>query len=150
VKAPQVALSTVIGQLTLNNDEEFGVDWFAKYNRRFVRTSRNNSIFRNNAPLPIPGSSVAPGSSPGSSVAPIASSILDPAHLINCSQIIRSVGQGSNIHAAAGNAFAAIVQLLESTGRFKIVSRATVFTSNNNKVFIASGREGPVPVSPLS
>jgi general secretion pathway protein D len=26
VKAPQVALSTVIGQLTLNNDEEFGVD----------------------------------------------------------------------------------------------------------------------------
>src|SRR5438874_3894584 len=29
VKAPQVALSTVIGQLTLNNNEEFGVDWFA-------------------------------------------------------------------------------------------------------------------------
>src|SRR5438270_6824090 len=28
VKAPQVALSTVIGQLTLNNNEEFGVDWF--------------------------------------------------------------------------------------------------------------------------
>ena len=29
VKAPQVALSTVIGELTLNNNEEFGVDWFA-------------------------------------------------------------------------------------------------------------------------
>src|SRR5262249_13346724 len=36
VKAPQVSLSTVIGQLTLSNNEEFGVDWFAKYNRRFV------------------------------------------------------------------------------------------------------------------
>jgi len=34
VKAPQVSLSTVIGQLTLVNNEEFGVDWFAKYNRR--------------------------------------------------------------------------------------------------------------------
>ena len=28
VKAPQVALSTVIGELTLNNEEDFGVDWF--------------------------------------------------------------------------------------------------------------------------
>src|SRR5205807_8149923 len=31
VKAPQVALSTVIGQLTLTNNEEFGADYFAKY-----------------------------------------------------------------------------------------------------------------------
>ncbi len=50
VKAPQVSLSTVIGQLTLNNNEEFGVDWFAKYNKRFVGTSRNNSVFTTNDP----------------------------------------------------------------------------------------------------
>src|SRR5262245_34709020 len=150
VKAPQVALSTVIGQLTLTNNEEFGVDWFAKYNRRFVGTSRTNNIFGNNAPLPIPGSSVVPGSSPGSSVPPIASSILDPANLINFSQIIQNVGQGTNIYVAAGNAFAAIVHLLESTGRFKIIDRPTVFTSNNKKAIIASGREVPVPVSTLS
>src|SRR5436189_2988907 len=48
VKAPQVSLSTVIGQLTLSNNEEFGVDWLAKYNRRFVGTSRNNSVFSTN------------------------------------------------------------------------------------------------------
>src|SRR6185437_14478689 len=34
VQAPQVALSTVIGQLTLGNNEELGVDWFAKYHNR--------------------------------------------------------------------------------------------------------------------
>src|SRR5207247_1724621 len=51
IKAPQVALSTVIGQLSLQNNEEFGVDWFAKYNKRFVGTSRNNSIFSGNSPL---------------------------------------------------------------------------------------------------
>src|SRR4029077_9298103 len=102
VKAPQVALSTVIGQLTLSNNEEFGVDWFAKYNRRFVGTSRNNSIFNTNDPgVPIPGSSVSPGSSPGSSVAPVVSNILDPANLINFSQIIQNVGNGSNIYLAA-------------------------------------------------
>ena len=45
VQAPQVALSTVIGQLTLGNNEEFGVDWFAKYHNRFLGTTRNNNIF---------------------------------------------------------------------------------------------------------
>ena len=30
VSSPQVALSTVIGELTLNNNEEFGLDWFAR------------------------------------------------------------------------------------------------------------------------
>src|SRR6266700_3024397 len=43
VQAPQVALSTVIGQLTLINNEEFGADYFAKYGKRFVGTSNNLS-----------------------------------------------------------------------------------------------------------
>ncbi|MGE5214855.1 MAG: secretin N-terminal domain-containing protein [Nitrospirota bacterium] len=147
VKAPQVSLSTVIGQLTLSNNEEFGVDWFAKYNRRFVGTGRNNSVFSSNDPgVPIPGSSV----SPGSSAPPIVGNILDPANLINFSQIIQNVGNGTNIYVAAGNAFAAIVHLLESTNRFRVLSRPTVFTSNNKKAIIASGQEVPVPVSTLS
>jgi type II secretion system protein D len=148
VKAPQVSLSTVIGQLTLSNNEEFGVDWFAKYNRRFVGTSRNNrSVFGTNDPgVPIPGSSAAPGSS----VPPVVGNILDPANLINFSQIIQNVGNGTNIYVAAGNAFAAIVHLLESTNRFRVISRPTVFTSNNKKAIIASGQEVPVPVSTLT
>jgi len=150
VKAPQVSLSTVIGQLTLQNNEEFGVDWFAKYKNRFVGTSRNNTVFSNDPGVPIASSSVAPGSSPGSSVAPIVSNILDPANLINFSQIIQNVGNGTNIYVAAGNAFAAIVHMLESTNRFRVISRPTVFTSNNKKAIIASGQEVPVPVSTLT
>ena len=147
VKAPQVSLSTVIGQLTLNNNEEFGVDWFAKYNGRFVGTSRNNQVFTNNpVAIPIPGSSVAPGST----AAPVVGNILDPANLINFSQIIQNVGNGTNIYVAAGNAFAAIVHLLESTNRFRVISRPTVFTSNNKKAIIASGQEVPVPVNTLT
>ncbi len=63
VQAPQVALSTVIGQLTLSNNEEFGVDYFAKYNKRFVGTSRNNQVFNNTNPvnpIPVPNSSASP------------------------------------------------------------------------------------------
>ncbi len=138
VQAPQVALSTVVGQLQLNNDEEFGVDWFAKYHNRFVGTSRNNQVFSDSDPnIPLPSGS------PGGN-------ILDPNNLINFSRIIRNVGAGTNIYVAAGDAFAAIVHVLESTGKFKIISRPTVFTSNNKKAIIASGQEVPVPVSTLT
>jgi general secretion pathway protein D len=139
VKAPQVALSTVIGQLTLDNNEEFGVDWFAKYHNRFIGTSRNNVVpGASNPSIPLRS-----GSDGGAG-------IIDPSNLINFSRIIRNVGAGTNIYVAAGDAFAAIVHLLESSGRFKVMSRPTVFTSNNKKAIIASGREVPVPVSTLS
>jgi len=146
VKAPQVALSTVIGQLTLTNNEEFGADYFAKYHNRFIGTSRNNNI--NQVSIPIPSSSASPATA--GTAAPILSTIVDPSNLINFSQIIQNVGSGTNIYVAAGNAFAAIVHLLESTGRFKVISRPTVFTSNNKKAIIASGTEIPVPVNTLT
>jgi general secretion pathway protein D len=144
VKAPQVALSTVIGQLTLANNEEFGVDYFAKYNKKFVGTSRNTGVT-----IPLPMSSAAPSVSPGINNG-IASGVIDPANLINFSQIIQNVAAGTNIYVAAGNAFAAIVHLLESTTRFRILSRPTVFTSNNKKAIIASGQEIPIPVNTLT
>src|SRR5439155_22686463 len=85
VKAPQVALSTVIGELTLRNDEEFGVDYFAKYNKKFVGISRNTSV-----PIPLPGASVAPSASPGTGGL-VTNGIVDPANLINFSNILQTV-----------------------------------------------------------
>ena len=141
VSAPQVALSTVIGELTLNKDEEFGVDYFAKYKNKLVGISRNTG-------LAIPGPSAAPSASPAGSIAP--GGIIDPAHLINFSQIIQNATSGTNVYVAAGNYLSAIVHLLESTGNFKVISRPMVFTSNNKKAIIASGTEIPVPVSTLT
>src|SRR5437899_1945388 len=144
VKAPQVALSTVIGQLTLTNNEEFGVDYFAKYNKKFVGISRNTGVS-----IPLPMASAAPSISPGINNG-IASGIVDPAGLINFSQIIQNVATGTNVYVAAGNYLAAIVHLLEQTSRFRIISRPTVFTSNNKKAIIASGQEVPIPVNTLT
>jgi general secretion pathway protein D len=147
VKAPQVALSTVIGELTLNNDEEFGVDWFAKYDKKVAGFSRNT-----NAPIPFPTAapSVSPGGSPTTG---LGRGIIDPAGLINFANILQTVANGAtgtNVYLAAGNYLSAIVSAMESTGRFKVVSRPTVFTSNNKKAIIANGQEIPVPVSTLS
>ena len=132
VAAPQVALSTVVGQLSLSNDEEFGADYFAKYHNRFVGTSTNNGVFSGNNPG-IP-----------------ATAVMDPSKIINFSKILKNAATGTNVYVAAGDAFAAIVHLLEQTGKFKIISRPTVFTSNNKKAIIASGQEVPVPVSTLT
>src|SRR5205823_2006991 len=140
VKAPQVALSTVIGELTLNNDEEFGVDWFLGRHPKVAGTSVN--IPQGTVPIPIP--SVAPSASPG------VGGIVDPAGLVNFANILTKVGSGTNVYVAAGNYLAAIVHAMESTGRFRVVSRPTVFTSNNKKAIIANGQEIPVPVNTLS
>jgi type II secretion system protein D len=136
VKAPQVALSTVIGELTLNNDEEFGIDYFSKYDRKVVGISRNTGV-----PIPVPG--VASGSTGTGGV-------LDPAHLINFQQIISNVATGTNVYVAAGNYLSMIVHALEGTGRFRVINRPVVFTSNNKKAIIASGTEIPIPVNTFS
>jgi type II secretory pathway component GspD/PulD (secretin) len=144
VKAPQVALSTVIGELTLNNDEEFGVDWFLGRHPKVAGTSVN--IPQGSVPIPFPNGS--PAASPGGS--PTMGSVVDPAGLVNFANILRNVGSGTNVYIAAGNYLAAIVHAMESTGRFRVISRPMVFTSNNKKAIIASGSEIPVPVSTLS
>ncbi|HWX15505.1 MAG TPA: secretin N-terminal domain-containing protein, partial [Chthoniobacterales bacterium] len=140
VKAPQVALSTVIGELTLSNDEELGVDWFAKYGNKVVGISRNT-----NAPIPFPSATVnAMGTPvPGGGV-------IDPAGLINFGNALQNIANGTNVYIAAGNYLATIVHGLESTGKFKVISRPMVFTSNNKKAIIASGQEVPIPTNTLT
>src|SRR5262249_42956037 len=96
--------------------------------------------------LPVP--SVAPSISPGTIAGN--GSIIDPSNLINFSRIIQGVTNGTNVYVAAGNYLATIVHLLEGTGKFKVMSRPTVFTSNNKKASIGSGQEVPVPVSTLT
>ena len=131
VKAPQVALSTVIGELMLNNNEEFGVDYFLQF--------KKNNI--NNGPDVGVGGGLNNGL--------VNTPIIDPASLITF-PTFSTLPNGATAYLAAGNTLAAIVKALDSTGRFKTISRPTVFTSNNKKAIIASGTEIPVPVSTIS
>ncbi len=133
VKAPQVALSTVIGELRLNNNEEFGVDYFLQF--------KKNNLGGGAAPIGVGGGLVGTGSS-----------IIDPASLITFPAFSDALGatSGATAYVAAGNTLAAIVKALDSTGRFRTISRPTIFTSNNKKAIIASGTEIPVPTNTIS
>ncbi len=141
VRAPQVALTTVIGELSLTNDEELGVDWFAKYDHKVVGISRNTNV---TIPNPLSSATAAPGGTP------IIGSVMDPAGLVNFGSALASVASGTNVFISAGNYLATIVHALESTGKFKVLSRPMVFTSNNKKAIIASGQEVPIPVNSLT
>jgi general secretion pathway protein D len=152
VKAPQVAISTVIGELTLNNDEEFGVDYF-------LRLKKAAQFTNNGLAAPLPGAATTSGttttvngvtttSGPTTSTNP--AGIFNPANIGTFSQLASAATSGTNVYAAAGSTLSAVVHLLDSTGRFKVISRPMVFTSNNKKAIIASGTEIPVPVSTLS
>src|SRR5205085_825935 len=104
------------------------------------------NIPRTTVPIPFP--SASPAASPGGS--PTVGGVADPAGLVNFANILTNVGSGTNVYIAAGNYLAAIVHAMESTGRFRVISRPMVFTSNNKKAIIANGQEIPVPVSTLS
>jgi type II secretion system protein D len=125
VKAPQVALSTVIGELTLSDDEEFGVDYFFRASKKVAGTTNFTGIppFAGGG-SPVPATSTAPATTSGGSV-------FDPGNLVSFTQLATNAASGANVYLAAGNALAAVVHVLESTGRFRVINR-------------------PVPVSTLS
>ncbi len=149
VKAPQVALSTVIGELTLNSDEEFGVDYFLRANKKVVGTTNFTGI------PPFAGggtttTTINPSPSPPT-VTTTGGNIFNPGQgLVSFTQLATNAASGANVYLAAGNTLASVVHVLNSTGRFRVISRPMVFTSNNKKAIIASGTEIPVPVNTLS
>jgi general secretion pathway protein D len=148
VKAPQVALSTVIGELTLNNDDEFGVDYFVRHSRGLdvAGTTSNTGV----PPFAGGGNTTVNNTTTPPTVTTTGGSVFDPANLISFTQLAQNAASGTNVYLAAGQTLAAVVHALNSTGKFKVVSRPMVFTSNNKKAIIASGQEIPVPVSSLT
>ena len=131
IKAPQVALSTVIGELTLNNEKDFGIDYFARNPNRVAGTTNFTGI----------------GPAAGGANAP---SVFNPGNIVTFTELAQKAAGGVNAYLAAGTSLAAVVHMLDSTGRFKVLNRPVVFTTNNKKAIIASGQEIPVPVNTLS
>jgi general secretion pathway protein D len=141
VKAPQVALSTVIGELTLNNEQDVGFDYFLRNHNRVAGTTNFTGI------PPFAGGGTVNTSPPPTT---IGGSVFNPGNILSFTQLATNAASGANVYLAAGNTLAAVVHLLDTTGRFRVISRPMVFTSNNKKAIIASGTEIPVPVSTLS
>ncbi len=120
VKADQVMVSTVFGQLNLNDSEKYGFNWLQKLNNDSTGT-------------------IAGG---------IGSPLPDVA--TNNNNVFNTEGAfsgGLGVYGTIGNYFAANIKALESTGKFNIISRPTIFMANNQKAMISSGKQIAVPTS---
>jgi type II secretion system protein D len=121
VRSPQVMLTAVIGELTLDANEEFGIDYLL----------HSGSLTGGTTGLGL--TSAVPGlaRNAGGSLA----------------NIISATATSSGVTALVGvtNSFDIIINALESTGRFRVTSRPMVFTSNNRRAIISSGESVPVP-----
>lgn len=124
----QVYLATVIGQLTVKEGEEFGIDIlqkFQKVGQGGLSTSNINSGINATA-----GTFPEPSSLTSSMGFPVLS--------------------GLNLYGAIGSTLDAYVRALETTNRFKVIERPSVYTTNNKLAVIASGSQVPVPSSTTS
>ena len=133
VRAPQVMLSTVIGELTLSSGEQLGLNYLL------------NNGARSALSTPVTG-----GTGGAGFAGPISIDATSGLPKINLQQLLsdtrfsRVLSAGSpgiSGFVAAGNSMNALVTALESTSRFKVTSRPSVFASNNKKATIASGDE---------
>ncbi|HEX4084122.1 MAG TPA: secretin N-terminal domain-containing protein [Chthoniobacteraceae bacterium] len=139
VRAPQVMLNTVIGEYTLNNDSNVGVDYLLHYPSgplANLLSSGSNSTL---------GSTGFLNGNAGAAVTNFTGSPVG-------STLASAVGAGTGFTAAIGaaNSLDVIVNALESTGRFHVTNRPMVYASNNKKAIIVSGEQIPVPTSTLS
>jgi general secretion pathway protein D len=131
----QVYLSTVIGQLQLSNNFEFGVDWI----QTFKKISGHSGVASSN--LNTAGISSAGITTAGQLVA-------DPRRILTTGTF--PALSGLTIYGAIGDAVAVFVRALDERGNFKILARPALYTANNKRAVISSGQRVPVPQSTLS
>ena len=126
----QVYLAAVIGQLQLTEGMDYGASWFAKF---------NNGGGSNN----IVGAAVN-NTFAGALTNLVASS------LTNAINSFPSSLTGLTVYGTVAQGISTYAHFLETTGKFRTLSRPVVYTSNNKKATIFSGQNIPVPTSTLT
>src|SRR6516225_5556501 len=132
----QVYLSTVIGQLTLSNDLEFGVDWTST----FKKLGGGNGFAASN--LNVAGISGLGSTSPGS--APL----IDPRQILSTAAIPGL--QGLAIYGSISDSLRVFIRALDSRDNFTVLARPAIYTANNKLAIITSGQRIPYPGTTLS
>jgi type II secretory pathway component GspD/PulD (secretin) len=131
----QVYLSTVIGQLTLTNETDFGVD----FTQTYKKISDNAGIASSN--LSSTGTQAGIFNSNGQVV-------IDPRQILSSGVVPGT--QGLAIYGSITDAIRVFVRAVDTRDKFTILARPAVYTANNKRAVISSGTRVPVPGTTLS
>jgi type II secretion system protein D len=124
-KPAQVYLSTVIGQLTLGEGMQTGVDYLTRFNSTRSDAGGTGSLF-------IRRDDIVNNNNITDLRDNLITSAFGPA-------------AGLNLYGAIGDSVEMFVTALETRNNFKVLSRPAVFAHNNKKATITSGQLIPVP-----
>lgn len=142
-KPSQVYLATVIGQLTLGDGYEFGVDYLARVanaggNPNFTAGNLMSNRQLYNQPLDVRSGQIPFQTSTTLTGANGTQTLQTAANRV-------AAANGLNLYGAIGSGVDVFLSALETTNRFKVLSRPSVFALNNRKAVITSGSLIPVP-----
>jgi general secretion pathway protein D len=130
VRPRQVYLAAVIGELRLTDDMEFGFSYFLRY-QGAGGTGAAGSIINSALGSVLSGSNL-----------PTPSNLIRP-------QIFQNLA-GLTVYGTIADAVDIYARALEKTGKFKVLSRPVVYTTNNKKAVISSGQQVPFTSSTLT
>jgi general secretion pathway protein D len=131
----QVYLSTVIGQLTLTNETDFGVD----FTQTYKKISDNAGIA--SSYLSSTGTQAGIFNSNGQIV-------VDPRQILTSGVVPGT--QGLAIYGSITDAIRVFIRAVDTRDKFTILARPAVYTANNKRAVISSGQRVPVPGTTLS
>ena len=132
VRPQQVFLSVVIGQLKLSDTQDFGIDYLfgptelakGKYSGMGAGTAKTRQGTNQN--------------------------LLNASALTGFSDLAKSVPTGISLYGTIYDNVNIILSALSSNSNFKVLSRPSVFTLNNEPASIETGQQIPVPSSTYS
>ena len=139
----QVYLAVVIGQLRVGNNLDYGVNYLVKYqNFKPLQQLLGNSNSSGGAATVL-----TPGLFPG-----VAGALPNPASILNPASLTPALSalSGLTIYGAIADSVDVYARFLESTNRFRTLSRPVIYTTNNRKATILSGQSVPVASSSLT
>ena len=120
----QVYLAAVIGQLQLTEGMDYGASWFTKLN-----TGGSNGLV---------------GAAVNNSLSGFLTNLVSSS-LTNAINAFPSSLSGLTVFGTVAQGISTYAHFLESTGKFRTISRPVVYTSNNKKATILSGQQVPIP-----
>jgi general secretion pathway protein D len=136
-KPSQVYLATVIGQLTLGDGFQFGIDYLSALSNKQGTNFSGSSFNSRTDFLNGDAASNTAGTNQVRGIRDLRNNVITSAF---------GPTSGMNLYGAIGDSLEVFVTALETTNRFKVLSRPSVFALNNKKATITSGSQIPVPV----